>query len=342
MPTSTPIRKVVISAFGDVENVNVVSSTIDDPADQHVQVRALYSGFSGTDINMRLGRYPLQKAAPLTPGYCLVGTVESNGPGSNQFSPGDLVACLTVYDAQAELTNVPQKYLVAIPDGIDDIRQACALIVDWTTAYGMVSHTGKVRAGQKVFVHGLSGAVGYALGVLCQLRGAEVHGTASPRNHAELISIGWTPYDYSNKDWIPRMQAMGGANVVFDPLGFESWDESYSVLSADHGLLIGYGGNLATLTDQAPRGVLFPTLKLLSRNLLCPVVHKNTRFFYITRDDKTFAPDLQTLFGLLARREIDVRIKAVFEMEDVQEAHRSWGKPLGIGSMLMRIAGKQS
>ncbi|TKA71111.1 hypothetical protein B0A55_07864 [Friedmanniomyces simplex] len=336
---STPIRKVLITAFGDVDNVNVVSSTIDDPPTNHVQVRIVYSGFSGTDINMRLGKYPRQKAAPLTPGYCLVGTVEKNSPGSRNFAPGDMVACLTVYDAEAELANVPEKYLIPVPKGLD-LEKACALIVDWTTAYAMVMHTAKVHAGQKVFVHGMSGAVGYALGVLCQLQGAEVYGTASPRNHEVIRSLGWTPYNYSNKDWIAAMHGKGGADVVFDPLGFESWDESYSILSSNHGLLIGYGGNLATLNDQPARGVLFPTIKLLSRNLMCPVVHKNTKFFYITRDDKTFGPDLQALFGLLAGGNIDVRIKAVFDMDDVQEAHRSWSKPLGIGSMLMKVSRK--
>ncbi|KAK5745489.1 hypothetical protein LTR17_001359 [Elasticomyces elasticus] len=339
---STPIRKVVIPVYGpELENVQVVSSTIEDPTHDHVQVRVIYSGFSGTDVNMRLGRYPMQKSTslqnPLTPGYCLVGTVEKNGSGSNKFKAGDMVACLTVYDAEAELCNVPEKYLVSVPKGVD-LQKACALIIDWTTAYGMVMHVGNVHKGQKVFVHGMSGAVGYAVGMLCQLQGAEVFGTASQRNHETIKSLGWTPYDYSNKYWMQAMNGMGGADVVFDPLGFESWDESYSILSSNHGLLIGYGGNLATLNDQPSRGVLFPTIKLLSRNLMCPVVHKNTRFYYITRDDKTFNPDLQSLFYLLSDNKIDVRIKAVYDMEDVQEAHKSWGKTGSIGSMLMKVA----
>jgi synaptic vesicle membrane protein VAT-1 len=333
----TPIRKVLISAFGDVSNVNVVQSTIDDPAPDHVRVRVVYSGFAGSDINMRLGHYPMQKKAPLTPGYCLVGTVEKNGSSSSKFQPGTLVSALTIYDAEAELCNVPEKYLVPVPSGLD-LQKACALILDWNTAYGMVMHTGKVHKGQRVFVHGISGAVGYATAALCQLQGAEVYGTASPRNHEVIRSYGWTVFDYRNKDWMDTMKSLGGADVVFDPLGFESWDESYSVLSSNHGLLIGYGGNLATLNNGEARGILFPTIKLLSRNLMCPVVHKNTRFYYITRDDKTFVPDLEALYGLLADGRIDVRIKAVYEMDRVKEAHESWGKSQTVGSVVMRIA----
>ena len=58
---------------------------------------------------MRLGRYPFQRKAPLTPGYCLVGKVVRNGPGCSQFQQGDTVAALTVYDAEADLVNVEEK-----------------------------------------------------------------------------------------------------------------------------------------------------------------------------------------------------------------------------------------
>ena len=335
MPTT--IRKAVISAFGDVENVNIVTDSIDDPEPKHIQIRVLYSGFSGGDINMRLGRYPLQKAAPLTPGYCLVGTIVKSGPDcATKLVTGDIIACMTVYGAEAELINLPEKYLIPVPSGLD-LRKSCALILDWMTAYGMVMHTAKVQTGQRVFVHGISGAVGYATAVLCQLQGAQVYGTASARNHEVIKDAGWNPFVYTDKNWMTAMKELGGAHVVFDPLGFESWDESYDILSRD-GCLVGYGGNLATLNDQPSRGILFPTIKLLSRNFLCPVVHKHTRFYYITRDDKTFVPDLEALFRLLGDGKIDVRIRAQFDLNDIQEAHRSWSRPgQGIGSIVINI-----
>ncbi|CAL8584862.1 hypothetical protein XPA_010445 [Xanthoria parietina] len=227
---STPSRQVVITALGDLSNLSIVRTTIPDPPKDQVQVRSFYSGFSGTDINMRLGRYPMQKKAPFTPGYSLVGKVVKNGPGCSQFRLGDIVACLTVYDAQSDYANLPQKYLIPVPEGTD-LQQATALIADWSTAYGLAINTGRVSSGQKVFVHGISGAVGYATMVLCQSQGAEVYGTCSEKNFAAIEKLGATPFAYTDKNWIQSLQSLGGADLVFDPLGFESWDESYSILS---------------------------------------------------------------------------------------------------------------
>lgn len=336
------IRKALISGFGDESNVNVVSAEINDPAKGEVQVRILYSGFNGADINMRIGVYPMQAKPPFTPGYCLIGTVEQNGSGSKRFSPGTMVCALTVYDAEAELANVAEKYLISVPHGLD-IQKVCALVLDWTTAYGMVHRSAKVKEGQRVFIHGLSGAVGLATGRLCQLAGAKVYGTASQRNHDTLRAMGFQPFVYTDKNWMTAMKDLGGADAAFDPLGFESFDESYSILSHNDACLVGYGHNLATLSGEGERGSKFTaTAKLLSRNVMCPIEHRHTRFFYITKDDKTFEPELQTLFNLLAQGKIDVQIKGIFNLEDIQEAHRSWTKGgSGVGSMLIRVGDRK-
>src|SRR4029450_5125449 len=116
---------------------------------------------------------------------------------------------LSIYGAEAELINVPEKYLVSVPEGVDS-QQATAVILDWSTAYGMVMRAAHVKAGDKVFVHGLSGAVGYAVFTLSKMQGATVYGTASGRKHADLVQAGAMPYAYSGKKWIGAVQAIGG------------------------------------------------------------------------------------------------------------------------------------
>src|SRR5271156_5932882 len=152
-------KKVVITAFGDESKLAIVDSDLSDPAAGEVQLSVKYSIVSGSDVNMRRGTYPLQKKPPLTPGYSVIGVVRLNGQDCSKFKISDRVACLSKYEGQAELINLPEKYLVRVPEGVDG-KAAVALILDWVTAYQMLHRATHVTAGQKIFVHALSGAVG--------------------------------------------------------------------------------------------------------------------------------------------------------------------------------------
>ncbi|KAI1172261.1 zinc-binding dehydrogenase [Nemania sp. FL0916] len=330
----TAIRKVLISEFGDVDVLNVVDAVCEPPPPGHVQIATEYSGFSGADINMRKGIYPFMKKAPLTPGYCLVGKVTSTGKGADVFQPGDIVAVLTKYDAEATLVNQPEKYCVKVPDGVDR-QQATALLCDWNTGYSMAMHTAKVTKGQRVFIHGLSGAVGYALLSICALQGAEIYGTASERNHTELVSRGAHPFVYTNKDWIDTMKDLGGVDAVFDPLGYDSFDESYSIL-AKGGILVGYGTNKQSLNggEGNPTGWV---LKMLARGLN-PLSNKSTTFFGVSRDSPHYVSNIKNLLDMVKTGKITVPIKNVWDMEDIQAAHREWGSGSGIGSFLIKVS----
>jgi len=223
------VKKVVITAYGDESVLAVVEAELAGPVAGEVQLAVEYTIVSGSDVNMRRGTYPFQRKPPLTPGYSVVGRVVANGKGCAKFSVGERVACLSKYDGQAERINLPEKYLVPVPEGVDG-GEAVALVLDWVTAYEMLVRAAKVRAGQKIFVHGLSGGVGGAVLRLGKLMGAEVYGTASAKKHEEMRALGAVPFDYSNKQWIGAMQGLGGVDAVFDALGYESFDESYAIL----------------------------------------------------------------------------------------------------------------
>ena len=334
---STTIRKAFVPSFGDHTHISVVDAEIFPPVAKEVQVKVIYSGMAGADINMRMGTYPLQKKAPLTPGYCLVGRVHINGPGCSKFKTGDLVVCLSIYDAEAELVNLPEKFVIAAPENMD-LQQIVPMVLDWNTAYGMVNRGAKVVKGQRVFIHGLSGAVGYATLKFCLMNGAEVYGTASESNHAALREAGAVPFSYSNKDWIMAMNTIGGAHAVFDALGFESFDESWSILAPEGGHLVAYGANLNMLNgDEKTKSAVPSITKLLARNLVpfCP--HKSS-FYYIARDSKYFESELQACFTLVQEGKITAPIKKVWNLEEIQEAHRTWTQTKGIGSVLIKIA----
>jgi len=328
-------KKVVITAFGDESKLAIVETDLRDPAAGEVQLSVEYTIVSGSDVNMRRGTYPLQKKPPLTPGYSVIGKVRLNGPGCSKFDIGDCVACLSKYEGQSELINLPEKFLIRVPDSVDK-KAAVVLILDWVTAYQALHRSAHVTTGQKIFVHALSGAVGGAVMRLAQLEGVQVFGTASLKKHDELRQLGAIPFDYSNKNWIASMQELGGVDAVFDPLGFESFDESYSILKKG-GVLVGYGMNLPAWTKTPERPIIPSVLKLFSRNLLF-WTGKRATFFGVNRGSKHFAEDLELLFGWLKDGKLSVPIKAVFTLDEIQQAHREYANSDRTGSIVIEVS----
>jgi len=209
------------------------------------------------------------------------------------------------------------------------------LILDWCTAYGMVHQAAKVKAGQTVFIHGISGSVGYATMKLVQLLGATAYGTASARNHAAVQEQGGIPFVYTDKNWIKAMQDKGGVDAVFDSIGFESFQESYNILN-NHGIVVGFGANKHSLTTGAPVPATAMVVKFLLKGYI-PWRGKRTTFFLISRDQPDYQPNMKALLDLLGKGKITVPIRKIWDMEDIQEAHRQWSSGSGVGTVIIRI-----
>ncbi len=324
------MKKVVVTAFGDESVLAIQQADLPDPSSGEVQLSVEYTIVCGADVNMRRGTYPFGRKAPLTPGYSVIGTVRANGQGSAKFRVGDRVACLTIYEGQAELVNLPEKFLIPVPDGLD-LKAAVVLILDWTTAYQMLEHAAKVQPGQRIFVHALSGAVLR----LARLKGVEVYGTASAKKHAELRELGAIPFDYSNTDWIAAMQQLGGVDAAFDPMGYESFDQSYSILRKG-GIGVCYALNLPAWTHQPQRPMVPEVMRIILKGFFF-WTGKRTTFYYIDRKSKSFAPDLEHLFALLKEGKIDPPIKGIFTLDQIQDAHREYASSSRAGSVVITV-----
>jgi synaptic vesicle membrane protein VAT-1 len=210
------------------------------------------------------------------------------------------------------------------------------LILDWVTAYEMLHRAAHVKSEDRIFVHALSGAVGGALLRLGQFSGTEVFGTASQKRHEELRQLGTVPFDYGNDDWIAAIQRLGGVDAVFDPLGYESFDKSYSILRKG-GVVVGYGMNLPAWTKTPERPVIPSVLRLLSKNMLF-WTGKRTTFFGVRRGSKYFAADLELLFEWLRDGKISVPIRATFKLAEIRRAHREYASGSGMGSIIIEVA----
>lgn len=97
-------------------------------------------------------------------------------------------------------------------------------------------------------------------------------------------------------------------------------------------------GDLVTAVSvydsEATRINIGPIVKLLARNL---TPGTSIRFYYISRDDRNYASDTETLLELLAKGEIKPLVKCVIDLDRILDAHKAWGKAPGMGSMLIKV-----
>jgi NADPH2:quinone reductase len=212
--------RILVTQYGGPEQLRVIEEDCPEPGEGEARVRVLAAGVSLPDLMMREGIHPETPKLPFTPGWDLVGVVDRLGAGVSGFGEGQIVAALPISGAYAEYVCLPQAELVPLPPGVD-AAQAVSLVLNYITAYQMLHRASKVRAGQRVLIHGASGGVGSALLELGRLAGLEMYGTCSSRGAAVVSNLGGLPIDYQNQDFVKeiRRRTGEGVDVVFDSLG---------------------------------------------------------------------------------------------------------------------------
>lgn len=131
---------------------------------------------------------------PMVPGYDGAGVVDTIGPGTKRFRPGDNVFGLfwsvpLGRGTYAEYVVVPESDgLLKIPPGLDMIDSAAVPTAGMTAIYTL--DTLRLRPGDTLLVHGASGGVGSYVIPLAGLGGVRTIGTARPEASAYVRSLG--------------------------------------------------------------------------------------------------------------------------------------------------------
>ena len=201
--------------------MKVVAEEVPEPGPGEVRVKTLTAGVSSYDVMLRRHWFPGVKP-PYTPGEDVVGVVDKLGDGVSNLQIGTRVALWTFGEAggYTEYICTPADRAVPVPPDLDS-AEAVALVVNYLTASLAMHQMAEVQSGERILAHGAAGGVGSALVQLGSLAGLEVYGTASAHNHDLVGSLGATPIDYRNQDFVARVRELtgDGVDVVFDVIG---------------------------------------------------------------------------------------------------------------------------
>jgi len=314
-------KKVIIHEFGGPKVLQVIEeSTLPEPGTSEARIKVLAASATFTDTMVRKGiYYGFKETPPLSPGYDMVGVVDKLGQGVTGLEVGQMVADLTVFGAYTEYMLRPVDTLVPVPAGLDP-AEAVSMVLSYVTAYQMLHRVAKIQSGQKILVHGAGGAVGTATLQLGALLNLEVYGTASKPKHELVQSLGATPIDYKNEDFLARMQAIGGVDAAFDPIGGENLKRSFKSLKKGGTLVpygfynqaMGKGGNVALDYMSIAVWNILPNGRQASFYSIGDLRKKNPAWF---------KEDLGLLFGLLKEGKIKPSIEKRLKLEDAAQAH---------------------
>ena len=323
--------EVVLPGLVEPAGLQIRERRLAAPGANQALVKIEATGVSFAEQGMRRGAYPGQPPFPFVPGYDFVGTVLAVGAGVAQDLVGKRVAAVTKTGGWATHVLVLAQDLVPVPPAIDPALVETVL-VNGITAWQMLYREAQVKLGQTILVHGANGGVGMVLSQLALHAGIRVIGTAAPRHHEALRSLGVEPLDYNAADLaacVPTL-APKGVDAAFDHLGLKSARISYSLL-ARGGSLICYG-NAALLNDTSLSGksMIWIFLKLLARvslwNIL-PNSHRATFYNFwgghLLRPAafrRRFRQDLEKLLELLSRGAINPPVAARFPLLEASAA----------------------
>lgn len=323
-------RSVIVTKKGGPDVLQVVENELRDPAAREVRIKVLAAPVCLPDVTARYGQTPFCPKVPFTPGYAVIGTIESTGRDVTNFAVGDRVAALTAFGGYAEYIYWDVERLIPVPNSLDPAK-AIPLILNYIVAYQIMHHSAQVKSGDTVLIIGASGGIGTALLQLGKLSGLKMYGIASRSKHSILMEYGAIPIDYRTQDFVEVIgQAEPqGLNAVFDGVGGDYFGRSYSLLRRG-GKLIGYGNPQSTAGMLKFLGQVILFSLLPDGKSARPYSTGLSRFNW-----RLFLDDWARLFQLLGEGAIDPVIAARFPILEAARANALLESGTVVGNIVL-------
>lgn len=226
------------------------------PGEVRVKVRAAAVNFP--DLLMTRGEYQHRPPLPFIAGMEMAGEIDALGEGVERWRLGEAVVGGARDGAFAEQVVVSAGGLRRKPENMS-FAQAAAYGATYLTVYVALVRRARVQAGEWVLVHGAAGGVGLACVDLAKVLGCRVIAASVSAAKlavvAELYAADATVVSAPGfRERVKALTGGRGADVIFDPVGGDVFDESVRCIAFDGRLLvIGFtSGRIPTIPVNLP------------------------------------------------------------------------------------------
>lgn len=207
-----------------------------------VKIQIHSVGLNFPDTLMIAGKYQAKPPFPFSPGMESAGIVTEIGEGVTTIKVGDRVMANHGHGGFAEYVLAPEDGTYVIPESMP-FDQAAGFPVTYGTTYHALVDRGNLKKGEVLLVHGAAGGVGLNAVELGKALGATVIGTVGSDEKMDIVRQYGADHviNYSTesiKDRVKELTDGKGADVIYDPVGGDAFDQSMRCINWEGRLLV--------------------------------------------------------------------------------------------------------
>jgi len=209
------------------------------PGAGEVLIKVATAGVNRADLLQAAGKYPPPPGASEILGLEVSGTIAAVGDEVSGWTVGQQVCALLAGGGYAEYVAVPAAQVLPVPASVS-LHEAAALPEVACTVWSNVVMTAGLTADRLLLVHGGGSGIGTHAIQVARALGARVAVTAGTRQKLDLCAeLGAEILiNYREDDFVERVRAEGGADVILDIIGAKYLDRNVDALAPDGRLVI--------------------------------------------------------------------------------------------------------
>ncbi len=296
------------------------------PGEIRVKIRACALNFG--DLLMITGTYQATPPVPFTLGMEVAGEVEALGPDVKGPAVGSKVLVFGGSGGLAEYGVYPAMSAVPIPEGMS-FEDAAAFPVAYGTSHVALDYRARLKEGENLLVLGAAGGVGLTAVELGKLMGATVIACARGADKLEVAKAAGADHliDAASADIREEVKALGGADVVYDPVGGDQFKAAFRACNPEARLLpIGFA------SGDIPQ---IPANHLLVKNLTVMGLYWGG---YMAFKPQVIAGSMRTLFGWYGEGKLKPHVSHVLPLEEAAEAYELLRSRKSTGKVVVKVS----
>lgn len=319
------MRAIQVSEHGGPEVLRYVEVADPQIGPGQLLVDTQGVGVNYIDIYFRTGLYP--QATPYIPGSEGTGIVAAVGADVTEFAVGDRVAWAAAPGSYADKVAVDAAVAVQVPEGVDPIVAAAALLQGMTAHY-LVESVFRPEPGDPVLIHAGAGGVGLLLTQMAAAKGARVITTVSTDDKEKLSrQAGAREVLRYGDDLAAQVRDLtdgAGVAAVYDGVGASTFEASLASLRV-RGTLALFGAASGAVPPFDPQRLNPAGSLWLTRPSLGAYTRDRAEFLWRATD----------VFEGIAAGTLTFRIGATYPLADAAQAHRDLAGRKTTGSIVL-------